>query len=405
MFKYFDLGSCLERSLRAVAMASSGAAAVRYALRTTLAPRLVHSSSAATAAFVHLSPNALGKRPEVWVTAQRRHFSWTPWKASSDTVDATAIETSTPSAASSSSAIPTATSSADNLSNAIDKAASSSSQTSITDAISNNTGAAVDAVNDAVSSTATTATTSNIASSASESTYLPGETLSTIIANNLGSSSSASAESLKSLLTSPEAVAAPATVADLASVGLGHKWYSLFGWATDFLISAHNFTGLPWWATIIGVNIFIRLILLRVLIPSIKHSHRWAATIPEQAALSARQKAATAAGNQKEAMAALLQMRKLWSEHDIHPLRSISLPVVQGATFFVFFVAIRRMATTPWPQFVDGGFGWVQNLTIPDPYYILPLTSALATIAVIRTVPISHKPGQDSRFTCPISLP
>jgi YidC/Oxa1 family membrane protein insertase len=48
------------------------------------------------------------------------------------------------------------------------------------------------------------------------------------------------------------------------------------------------------------------------------------------------------------------------------------------------FYGLRRMADAPVPGFIEGGFGWVTDLTLPDPYYILPITSAVLMNIVIR---------------------
>jgi len=51
---------------------------------------------------------------------------------------------------------------------------------------------------------------------------------------------------METLLRSPEAISAVVTKADLALIGLEHRWYSTIGWTVDALNSLHNLTGLPW---------------------------------------------------------------------------------------------------------------------------------------------------------------
>ena len=44
------------------------------------------------------------------------------------------------------------------------------------------------------------------------------------------------------------------------------------------------------------------------------------------------------------------------------------------ASFFGFgaFKILRAMSALPVPGLIDGGFLWLRDLTIPDPYYIVP---------------------------------
>ncbi|CAG8727356.1 4072_t:CDS:2, partial [Racocetra fulgida] len=55
-----------------------------------------------------------------------------------------------------------------------------------------------------------------------------------------------------------------------------------------------------------------------------------------------------------------------------------------------FFLAVKKMAEFPVPGFENGGALWFQNLTIPDPYYILPLL--ISTIfSVLQSVLMNNK--------------
>lgn len=43
------------------------------------------------------------------------------------------------------------------------------------------------------------------------------------------------------------------------------------------------------------------------------------------------------------------------------------------------------MAQLPVPGFDNEGFGWVTNLTLADPYYILPSLAGLGFVAVLES--------------------
>lgn len=60
------------------------------------------------------------------------------------------------------------------------------------------------------------------------------------------------------------------------------------------------------------------------------------------------------------------------------------LPMVQMFTGYGTFVLLRAMGHLPVPGMETGGILWFQNLTIPDPYFILPLAAAGVLHMVLR---------------------
>lgn len=56
------------------------------------------------------------------------------------------------------------------------------------------------------------------------------------------------------------------------------------------------------------------------------------------------------------------------------------------------------MATYQVPSMKEGGFLWFENLVAADPYYILPLLTALTTYAVIK----SGAEGKQISIFCPM---
>ena len=121
-----------------------------------------------------------------------------------------------------------------------------------------------------------------------------------------------------------------------------------------------------------------------MLIPSIKHNARWSASMPEQVEIQKRVDIAKAKDDRQKMLVETMEIRKVWHNYDVSPLKLVRMPFVQMGAFFTLFLAIRSLAKAPWPQFLTGGFGWVQDLSVPDPYYILPATSLIFTMAVIR---------------------
>ena len=63
------------------------------------------------------------------------------------------------------------------------------------------------------------------------------------------------------------------------------------------------------------------------------------------------------------------------------------MPVMQVPIFISFFVALRRMAAVPVESMKTGGILWFTDLTVPDPYYVLPLLGCASFMAIIEVGP------------------
>lgn len=69
-------------------------------------------------------------------------------------------------------------------------------------------------------------------------------------------------------------------------------------------------------------------------------------------------------------------------------------PLFQAPVFISFFISLRAMANYPLESFKDGGLWWFKDLTLSDPYYILPLLTSVSLYAVIKTgVEFGNKTG------------
>lgn len=88
--------------------------------------------------------------------------------------------------------------------------------------------------------------------------------------------------------------------------------------------------------------------------------------------------------NQMEVQRIQLDTRQLLIDNNCNPLRGLILPLVQMPLFITFFFALRGMATSGLPDFATGGAAWFTDLSMPDPYYVLPVLSSAATLAVLQ---------------------
>lgn len=168
----------------------------------------------------------------------------------------------------------------------------------------------------------------------------------------------------------------------LADYGLGGS--GITGRVQELLEWTHLTTGLPWWATIGTVVIGVRLLLFPVIVKGIANNARLAHIQPTMVGNIAKIKKAKEEGNIYEMQRLQLQTKQLFVDHNCGPLRGLVPPLVQMPLFIFFFLALRGMASAGLPDFATGGLAWFQDLSAPDPYYILPALSSAATLAVLQ---------------------
>ncbi|KAJ1930760.1 hypothetical protein IWQ60_000044 [Tieghemiomyces parasiticus] len=143
-------------------------------------------------------------------------------------------------------------------------------------------------------------------------------------------------------------------------------------------------TGFPMWGVIVTATIMFRTILLPFTIRQQGMQARMTNIQPQTQALTMQIKEATEAGFQNERLRLSQKMAELFKTHNCHPFATMGLSMLPIPFFISFFFAIRKMAEIPIPQLTVGGFGWVEDLSLVDPYYILPILSSLSTLLTLE---------------------
>jgi YidC/Oxa1 family membrane protein insertase len=91
---------------------------------------------------------------------------------------------------------------------------------------------------------------------------------------------------------------------------------------------------------------------------------------------------------------------KLYQERKVNPLGGCLPILVQMPVFIGIFYVIRKFGGIPnvrppeYPSFHEGGLLWFQNLSAADPYFILPVISALTMLAATEITAKSVDPQQ-----------
>ncbi len=69
-------------------------------------------------------------------------------------------------------------------------------------------------------------------------------------------------------------------------------------------------------------------------------------------------------------------MMLFMKEKDISPFKSMMVPLAMAPLFVSFFFGLRKMANLPVESLKEGGLLWFVDLTLADPFYLLPLITS-----------------------------
>lgn len=145
----------------------------------------------------------------------------------------------------------------------------------------------------------------------------------------------------------------------------------------------HVYCGTPWWASIALTAVIIRVAFLKLYIDAADNGAKMARVAPQTKPLHAKMMDLQRAGDQGAVMAVRRDIQVINARAGVKMWKSM-LPMVQMFTGYGTFVLLRAMAKLPVPGLETGGALWFQNLTIPDPYFILPLAAAGVLHTVLR---------------------
>lgn len=183
--------------------------------------------------------------------------------------------------------------------------------------------------------------------------------------------------------TSEAITAAAAQIGDFKAMGLCN--YTPVGALEAALEAIHVSTGLPWWAAIAAATVAIRVCMIPLNIKVQRNNARVSNINPDLQRIMNNVSEAKKAGDQLAIAKYSQQAQQLFKDNECHPAKSLLLPLVQAPVMISFFMALRAMAELPVPGFLDGGLAWFTDLSVKDPYYILPVLSSAGMLAILET--------------------
>jgi YidC/Oxa1 family membrane protein insertase len=158
------------------------------------------------------------------------------------------------------------------------------------------------------------------------------------------------------------------------------------------LLYFHETLGVEWWLSIALLTVVVRTLLFPLTVKQVKSMRAMQDLKPEMDKVRAKYK-----DNRQKQQEELM---KLYQERKVNPFGSCLPLLVQMPIFIGIFYVIRHFGGQPgyieplYPDFREGGILWFQDLSHMDPYFVLPVLSALTMLAASEITAKNMDPQQ-----------
>ena len=161
------------------------------------------------------------------------------------------------------------------------------------------------------------------------------------------------------------------------------------------LLYFHQGLGAPWWLSIAMLTIVVRTLLFPLTVKQVRSMRAMQDLRPEMERIRAQYR-----DNRQRQQE---EMMKLYQERNVNPLGGCLPILVQMPIFIGIFYLIRefggyrlgdKVVPPKYESFHEGGILWFQNLSDPDPLYLLPIISALTMLAATEITAKNIDPQQ-----------
>lgn len=166
----------------------------------------------------------------------------------------------------------------------------------------------------------------------------------------------------------------PEHIGYLKSLGLDYGWgpTAVMEWCLEHV---HILAGTPWWGSICITAVLVRLLLLKPYIDASGNAAKMAQIKHITAPITEKMQAASRAGNTAMTWQLRQELKMVHKRAGLKVWKSM-VPMTQIFIGYGTFKLMRGMANLPVPGWETGGLLWIQNLTVPDPFFILPVLTA-----------------------------
>lgn len=136
-------------------------------------------------------------------------------------------------------------------------------------------------------------------------------------------------------------------------------------------LSTFHGWGAPWWLSIVMLTVVVRTLLFPLTFRQVKNMRKMQELKPDMDEIRANHKDDSRKQQQ--------EIMKLYQERKVNPLGGCLPLVVQIPIFIVLYYTIKKFEALE--SFTGGGLLWFKDLTVADPYFILPIAYVLTMMA------------------------
>ncbi|WBY56240.1 mitochondrial inner membrane protein OXA1 [Plasmodium yoelii yoelii] len=162
-----------------------------------------------------------------------------------------------------------------------------------------------------------------------------------------------------------------------------NSWY--FNIVYELLNSTKILLDCSWLTSIIATTTFLRLIILPLTISAERDRRKQKILNPLIKEFTNKLKAHAQSGNIKKALEYKTKILNIRNTHGISlvPKSIILMVFLQTPLFFVFYFSMKKIASYPeiFKEFTFESPLWLDSLSLPDPYCILPILSSLLLLS------------------------
>ncbi|KAK3328159.1 60Kd inner membrane protein-domain-containing protein [Cercophora scortea] len=179
-------------------------------------------------------------------------------------------------------------------------------------------------------------------------------------------------------LTGSDLLNMPEQIGFLKALGLDYGWgpTAMMEYALEHI---YIYTGLPWWASITVLAVGLRIAIFKPSLDATVQSQKLQDLRKNpryEAATQAVKEAAMKSKDPLAMQAARTELRNMNRAAGFKMWKTL-IPMINVPIGYGMFRLMKGMAALPVPSLETGGFLWFPDLTVADPYFVLPIVTAV----------------------------
>ncbi|CAG8117985.1 unnamed protein product [Penicillium salamii] len=189
-------------------------------------------------------------------------------------------------------------------------------------------------------------------------------------------------DSLTNLTDIHDITAIPERIGYLKELGLDYGWgpSAVMQWLIEHV---HIYSDLPWWASIVAVSVVTRMLLFKPVMDASENAARLTNAKSKIDPLRAKMVTMARDGKQQEAQIVKAQLSQIHKEEGISTMKTV-IPMLQIPLGYGCFRTVRGMTSLPVPGIASESVGWINDLTVADPTFILPAVAAGMLVLTLK---------------------